>query len=88
MSGSAQIERIKSHGCKILAEKVETEKEFQQLKALGVDYFQGYFFARPRIVRGKRLPNNKIALLRLLSRISDPETDLEELQSLISQDVG
>lgn len=83
-----QIERIKHHGCKVLAEKVETEEEFQMLSALGVDYFQGYFFARPRIVRGKRLPTNKVALLRLLSRISDPETGLEELQELISQDVG
>ncbi|PLW67416.1 EAL and HDOD domain-containing protein [Pseudohalioglobus lutimaris] len=83
-----QIERIKAHHCKVLAEKVETEEEFQKLMSLGVDYFQGYFFARPRIVRGKKLPTNKIALLRLLSRISDPETDLEELQQLISQDVG
>ncbi len=85
---AAQIGRIKTHDCKVLAEKVETEEEFQTLKALGVDYFQGYFFARPRIVSGKRLPTNKIALLRLLARISDPDTDLEELQSLISQDVG
>ncbi|WP_027950454.1 EAL and HDOD domain-containing protein [Haliea salexigens] len=85
---AAQIGRIKTYGCKVLAEKVETEEEFQTLKALGVDYFQGYFFARPRIVSGRRLPTNKIALLRLLARISDPDTDLEELQSLISQDVG
>ena len=66
---SEQIARLKGYGCKVLAEKVETEEEFMRLKALGVDYFQGYFFARPRIVSGRRLPTNKIALLRLLSKL-------------------
>lgn len=83
-----QIARLKRYGCNVLAEKVETEEEFKQLKALGVDYFQGYFFARPRIVSGRRLPTNKIALLRLLSKLNDPDTDVDELQALISQDVG
>ena len=88
---SEQIARLKGYGCKVLAEKVETEEEFMRLKALGVDYFQGYFFARPRIVSGRRLPTNKIALLRLLrllSKLNDPDTDVDELQTLISQDVG
>lgn len=84
----AQIARVKAHGCMVLAEKVETEEEFNQLKDLGVDYFQGYFFARPRIVSGKRLPSNKVALLRLLSKLNDPDTDVDELHMLISQDVG
>ncbi len=84
----AQISRVKAHGCMVLAEKVETEEEFNELKDLGVDYFQGYFFARPRIVSGKRLPSNKIALLRLLSKLNDPDTDVDELHTLISQDVG
>lgn len=85
---SQEIGRIKAYGCKVLAEKVETAEEFERLKDLGVDYFQGYFFARPRIVSGRRLPTNKIALLRLLSKLNDPDTGVDELQALISQDVG
>jgi c-di-GMP-related signal transduction protein len=47
--------------------------------ALGFDYFQGYFFARPTIMRGKRLSSSEIALTRLLGLVmSDADTaDIE-----------
>ena len=34
-------------GCRTLAEGVETEAEFKFLRDLGIDLFQGYYFARP-----------------------------------------
>lgn len=33
---------------KVVAEGIETEEEFETLSALGCDYFQGYFFSRPK----------------------------------------
>jgi EAL domain-containing protein (putative c-di-GMP-specific phosphodiesterase class I) len=41
----AQIGR--ESGCKVLAEGVETEDEFAWLKQLGVDFVQGFYFAKP-----------------------------------------
>ncbi len=40
----AYLELFKPYSAKLLAEKVETQEEFQSLKELGFDYFQGYFF--------------------------------------------
>lgn len=37
-------EELEEKGIKVLAEKVETKREFQRLKGLGFKYFQGYFF--------------------------------------------
>ena len=34
-------------GLEVIAEGVETEQQNNQLKALGCDYGQGYFFSRP-----------------------------------------
>lgn len=34
-------------GCRTLAEGVETEAEFEFLHSLGIDLYQGYYFARP-----------------------------------------
>lgn len=34
-------------GCRTLAEGVETQAEFEFLSGLGIDLFQGYFFAKP-----------------------------------------
>ncbi len=84
----SQITSLRKYGCKILAEKVETEEEFEILKDLGIDYYQGYFFAKPKVISGKRLASNKIGLLQMLAKINDPAADLDELSDLISKDVA
>lgn len=33
----------------LLAEGVETEEEFQTIRSMGIDLFQGYYFARPLV---------------------------------------
>lgn len=34
-------------GCKVLAEAIEDKKTFEELKSLGADLFQGYYFSKP-----------------------------------------
>lgn len=79
---------LKQQGKKILAEKVETHEEYEFLKDLGFDYFQGYFFARPVVVSGKSLQSNKMALLRLLSLINKPGVSVSDLSQVISTDIS
>jgi EAL and modified HD-GYP domain-containing signal transduction protein len=82
-----QVEKLRRHPLKLLAEKVETRDEFDFCLDLGFDYFQGYFFAQPQVIRGQRLPNNRLAILHLLSRLQDPDVKPAELEELIVQDV-
>ncbi len=72
---------------KMLAEKVETQEEFDRCKELGFDYYQGYFFSKPQIVKGHSLPANKMAIIKLLSKLQDNDSSTEELAQTISQDV-
>ena len=83
----SQVQKLRQHSLKLLAEKVETRDTFDFCLELGFDYFQGYFFAQPQVVRGQRLPNNRLAILRLLSRLQDPNIKPAELEELIVQDV-
>ncbi|MEN9864718.1 MAG: hypothetical protein RL748_308, partial [Pseudomonadota bacterium] len=46
--------QFKLAGKKLLAEKVETQQEFQTCLDLGFDFFQGYHFAKPQIISGKK----------------------------------
>jgi len=55
---------------------------------LGVDYFQGYFFAKPTVVTAKRVPANKMTVLQLLAQVNDPNVKMDELGELIQQDVS
>jgi len=73
---------------KLLAEKVETEAEFEHCKALGFDYYQGYWFAKPSMVSGKRAPTSRLAIMDLLGKLQSPDITIDELEAQISQDVA
>ncbi len=67
-------------GKKLLAEKVETVEEFRLCLALGFEYFQGYYFARPTIMSGRTIAPSEMAILDLLRLIdSDAEDDTIEV---------
>ncbi len=82
-----QVQKLRRHRLKLLAEKVETRDEFEFCMDLGFDYFQGNFFAHPQVIRGQRLPNNRLAILHLLNRLQDPDIKPAELENLIVQDL-
>lgn len=69
---------------KFLAEKVETEAEFEACKALGFDYYQGYFFEKPTIVEGKKIDSAKATVVRLL-RMIQGDSELGEVADEISK---
>ncbi len=73
---------------KLLAEKIESQEIFESCKKLGFDYYQGYFFCKPKIIEGKGIPPNQMAILSLLSKLQNPETDMGEVEEIIKQDVS
>ena len=84
----ASIDKLKQLHIKLVAEKIETEAQFEEYKALGFDYFQGYFFARPEIVKQKCLPTNKLPLLELIAVSAAAEFDFAKVNEIISKDVS
>jgi len=82
------VELLKSENVTLLAEKVETEEQFKLCQRLGFSYYQGYFFCKPTIIDGKALPDNKLAVLRVLNSIQDPDITIDKLELLIKEDVS
>lgn len=82
------VKILKKFKALLLAEKVETLDEYEFCRDLGFDYYQGYFLSRPRIIKSKSLPGNKMAVLNLLSVLNSPSADVEELEEAISFDVS
>ncbi|KGJ96076.1 EAL and HDOD domain-containing protein [Colwellia psychrerythraea] len=80
---------IKDHPhIKMLAEKVETYEEYDQMLQLGFDYFQGYFFAKPEMIKTKSLSPSQVAMAELLYETSKTELDLNGITSVFERDVS
>ncbi len=82
------VKILREYDIKLLAEKIETIDEYEFCRKLGFDYYQGYFLSKPRIIRSKALPTNKIAILNLLAVLQNPNSEIEELEEAISFDVS
>lgn len=81
------VKVLQSHGVQLLAEKVETPEDYDMCHTLGFDFFQGYFLCKPRVFRGHRSPGNRLAVMRLLADLQDPDLDPIELERVIANDV-
>ena len=61
------VKEFKRHPVKLLAEKVEDREQAGSCMEMGFDLFQGYYFARPETLSGKRADASKMVLLRILT---------------------
>lgn len=81
-------ELANKYNCKMIAINIENYHQIPELQELGVDYFQGFFLAKPDITTHKTVPTLLLPVIQTLSRILDPNLELGELESLISSDVS
>ncbi len=77
--------RVKYH---FLAERVETAEEFEQAKAAGFKFFQGYFFSKPLVSQTKYVSPEQVLALQLFREVCAPEPDFDRIESIITQDVA
>ena len=78
----------KPRGKILLAEKVETNEEFQWAKAIGFDLFQGYFFSKPAMIRSKAIDDHTANYMRLMEAMNVEEPDFKKIAGIIEMDVG
>jgi EAL and modified HD-GYP domain-containing signal transduction protein len=80
-------DHFRLEGKLLLAEKVETVEQFETCMKLGFHYFQGYYFARPVILSGKKLAPSQLAIMQLMALImADAET--AEIERNIKKDAS
>ncbi|MDP2783051.1 MAG: EAL domain-containing protein [Sulfurimicrobium sp.] len=76
--------QMKRWPVQLLAEKVESVEQFRLCRDLGFSHFQGYYFARPTTLRGKKVDPSKLVLLRLLSQILG-DSENKEIEQTFKQ---
>jgi c-di-GMP phosphodiesterase len=82
------ISAPKLHGSLLVATGVEAVEDFDRCRALGFTYFQGDFFAKPRLIRHRGVGTGGISSLRALGELSAADASFDDLERIISSDVG
>ena len=80
VGGFVKLAQSKSKA-RLIAEKVETHKQFAMVQELGVKLFQGYWFAQPVIVEGQRVRPTQANIIRLIDMVrrQSTTTEMEEV---------
>jgi EAL and modified HD-GYP domain-containing signal transduction protein len=80
------VPRLRGTGKRLIAEKVESQTEYKTCLDLGFDYFQGFYFARPSVIAGRKLSPSQLALVDLMTLVVS-DADNIEIERAIKRDV-
>lgn len=80
------VRRLRDWDLQVIAEKVETREQLDYCRQLGIDGFQGYFFARPAVMAERSAPTFRLDALAQLLETGDD--DFDALEAMISHDAG
>lgn len=70
----------------IVAEKIETVEEAEYAKSLGCTLMQGFFFAKPLIVKGSAYSPMALTFSKLINELRSPDADMDDIADIISSD--
>jgi len=82
-----QLTLLKPYNTQFIAEKVETHELYDFCYQQEFDFFQGYFFCHPEMLKKKSLPSNKLVILNLIKKLQNPEIESDELEKILVQDI-
>lgn len=81
------IKKLKRWPVLLLAEKVENRETARYCLDLGFDMLQGFYFAQPEVITGKRADPAKLSLLKLMVLIVK-DKDVSEIENELKYQPG
>lgn len=81
------VMKLKPLGKQLLAEKVDSREQMEQCLKLGFTLFQGYYFAKPTIIAGKKLDHSQVSLMKLMGLLLS-DADSSELENALKPEPG
>jgi len=81
------VRDLKEKSIRPIAEKIETQEEYDSCVKAGFDLFQGFYFRRPEVVQGRNIHSSRAVILKILAAIKSPNVRIEELEAAFASDI-
>jgi c-di-GMP phosphodiesterase len=80
--------RLSGAKAALVAEKVETQEQFAQARDEGFALLQGFYFCRPVLLEGRKVPANWHSQVQILRLLQEDSLDLHKLTQLVKRDAS
>ncbi len=81
------VKHVRTHSqqATLIAEKVETAEQHERMAALGVKLFQGYWFARPAMVKAQTIRPSQATIIQLINLVRQ-QASTDQIEDLLKKD--
>jgi EAL and modified HD-GYP domain-containing signal transduction protein len=83
-----RIGGLRQFPVRLLAEKIETPDEFAFYRDHGFEYFQGYFYCKPKVFSSTKISRNRVAVSQLLAKLHRPEVQTRDIERIVCEDLS
>lgn len=84
----ALLKRLHGVTVALIAEKVETPKQFAEAREEGFTLIQGYYFCRPVLMENRKVPANRVSHVEILRQLENEPIDLHKLTRMVKRDAS
>jgi EAL and modified HD-GYP domain-containing signal transduction protein len=80
------VQRAKaSTSARLIAEKTETAAQYEQLSGYGVELFQGYWFAKPSLIKTRLIAPAQANVIQLINLVRN-QASTDEIEEVLKKD--
>lgn len=84
----SKLKAFLQQGKVLIAERVETMCQFEALRSIGIEYFQGYFLSKPEVVKHKNIEVSLASIVELVGISVSSDFNLERINDIFETDLG
>jgi EAL and modified HD-GYP domain-containing signal transduction protein len=84
----AQYKALRPRKTQLLASRVDTYDDLEYCRSLGFDLYEGNFISRASATREQDIPVNRLTMLRVLSKLQQPDLEMTELERAVCTDAA
>jgi len=81
-----QAKQLQAFKSTLLADNISSFEALEECIESGYKLFQGSFLSKPKVVKGRKVSANQIALMQLIQELQKPATTPEALEDMIIRD--
>jgi EAL and modified HD-GYP domain-containing signal transduction protein len=80
------VKFLRGHKVAVMAVQIASMEQLGECINVGCKLFEGSFLSKPKVVKGRKINANEVALMQLIQSLQKPNVKPEEIEQLVMRD--